>query len=206
MTIDNYLEILFSKVKNIGLKSIEGHGEFCSINCEKMLNNLLNLGFFSEDKSLLTSSVELLKIAGNLHDIGNFIPKEKEHNKLGAKFILKNKIQNLSERENRIVANIVRYHRGKAPSENHKMFSVLDEEAKKIVIVFSSILRVVDALDFNHKELCKSWTLRDDSFRKTLTIVTDYNMCEILDFDIKFNKKKKHLEKLIDRKLDVKCF
>src|SRR5262249_32196279 len=68
-----------------------------------------------------------------------------------------------------IVANLARYHRKAHPTAKHPTFSQLSTFQQDVVRKLSAILRIADALDYDHQSRIKdiSCKLRRD---KTLTI------------------------------------
>jgi exopolyphosphatase/guanosine-5'-triphosphate,3'-diphosphate pyrophosphatase len=141
-----------------------------------------------------------------LHDIGTFLKSDKPHNKRGAKIILENKIDGLDNNQNLIVANIVRFHRGSAPKKDkQKIFSELDKESRRIVKIFSSIVRIADALDWGHLSFCENIHLTYDNCREALTMSVNSNIILNVGFNEVFEKKKKLFEKIFEAKLSIKA-
>ena len=105
------------------------------------INNIINL-FDEEDR-------ELLQCGALLHDIG-YSFADKSHNKAGRDFILNNNIIDFSLSQNIIIANIIRYHRGKLPKSTHSLFINLDEGCQRKTAILSGICRLADGLDSNH--------------------------------------------------------
>ena len=199
----NYIEKYFKKEKD--LEKFYSHGLYCEKISKEIFKTLLGFDFFSEEEKHKYKNYEkLLFLASILHDIGIFVPGEKPHNKRGAKFILENEIQGLTEEENLIVANLVRFHRGKSPKNKNKMFGMLDEKLKSTVKLYAGILRVSDALDYNHYEICENISLSDDNKNKILYITLDLDMNNNVGFKLVFKKKSKLLRKILDRKIVLK--
>jgi len=67
---------------------------------------------------------EWLQAAALLHDIGWSQPG-KGHHKNSMKLILRENLDSWTEDEQRIIANIARYHRKSEPKESHKNFADL---------------------------------------------------------------------------------
>src|ERR1041385_5418607 len=91
----------------------------------------------------------LLEIAALLHDIGHFINAE-DHDKHGYYLLTANHLIGLTQREQNIVANLVRYHRRQFPSTEDENFKALPQKDRLIVIKLSALLRLADALDISH--------------------------------------------------------
>ena len=72
---------------------------------------------FSKILSFAPGSANYLSHAAKLHDIGYCIEK-KSHHKHAMKIIVNEGIENFSDEQNLVVANIARYHRGSLPDEN----------------------------------------------------------------------------------------
>jgi len=99
---------------------------------------------------------ELLAHAARLHDIGLSIA-EKDHHKHGASLILDVCLGGFRRKEAELVAQIVRFHRGKAPSqEKHESYAQLAPWHRTLVEKLASILRTADALDRGHRQAVQS--------------------------------------------------
>lgn len=92
---------------------------------------------------------DLLCCAGLLHDIG-YAEGYWGHHKTAYRLILKAEFPGLTEREQRIVANVARYHRGAKPKIAHKGFAALEADDQEIVTILGAILRLADGLDRSH--------------------------------------------------------
>ena len=114
----------------------------------KALHNL-------DDENLL-----LLEIGALLHDIGHFI-NTTDHEKHGAYLLRATPLIGLSQREQNIVANLVRYHRKQLPSMNDEDFKSLPQKDRLIVTKLSVLLRLADSLDISHMENVNDVTLKD---------------------------------------------
>ncbi|HEY4491076.1 MAG TPA: HD domain-containing protein, partial [Acidobacteriota bacterium] len=106
-------------------------------NRSKPLHNL-------DDSNLL-----LLEIGALLHDIGHFI-NTVDHDKHGYYLLSANRLIGLSQREQNIVANLVRYHRKQSPSTEDENFKSLPQKDRLIVIKLSALLRLADSMDISH--------------------------------------------------------
>lgn len=94
---------------------------------------------------------DLLYCAGLLHDIG-YVEGYWGHHKTAYKLILKAHLPGLTDREQRIVANVARYHRGARPKKSHKGFAALDAGDREIVTMLGALLRLADGLDRSHSD------------------------------------------------------
>jgi exopolyphosphatase/guanosine-5'-triphosphate,3'-diphosphate pyrophosphatase len=102
----------------------------------------------------------LLEIGALLHDIGHFI-NSADHEKHGAYLLSANPLIGLSQREQNIVANLVRYHRRQSPSTNDENFKSLPQKDRLIVTKLSVLLRLADSLDISHMENVNDVTLKE---------------------------------------------
>jgi exopolyphosphatase/guanosine-5'-triphosphate,3'-diphosphate pyrophosphatase len=91
----------------------------------------------------------ILEVAGIVHDIGNFI-RATGHHKHGQYIVENSEIFGLSRSDIRILANVVRYHRGGNPNSAHTSYVSLRREQRMLVLKIAALLRVADALDRGH--------------------------------------------------------
>jgi exopolyphosphatase/guanosine-5'-triphosphate,3'-diphosphate pyrophosphatase len=102
---------------------------------------------------------DLLYCAGLLHDIG-YVEGYWGHHKTAYKLIMGADLPGLTEREQRIVANVARYHRGARPKKSHKGFAALDPDDQETATMLSSILRLADGLDRSHTDAVRGLEAR----------------------------------------------
>jgi exopolyphosphatase/guanosine-5'-triphosphate,3'-diphosphate pyrophosphatase len=106
------------------------------------------------------SERELLDHAARLHDIG-FAIAEKDHHKHGAYMILHGDLVGFWPEELALLAQVVRYHRGKDPdSRKHEAFAALEPWHRTVVLKLAAILRLADALDRRREQRIKAVRLR----------------------------------------------
>jgi exopolyphosphatase/guanosine-5'-triphosphate,3'-diphosphate pyrophosphatase len=67
----------------------------------------------------------------------------------------------LSEREQDIVANLVRYHRGKTLSTDEDSFKSLPPKDRLTVLKLSALLRLADSMDVSHTGRIPKVTLKE---------------------------------------------
>lgn len=91
----------------------------------------------------------LLEVAALLHDIGHFISAV-DHHKHGYYILNANSLIGLNERQQQIVANIVRYHRKFAPAAQDENLNRLPAKDRLIVTKLSALMRLADGLDVSH--------------------------------------------------------
>lgn len=104
-------------------------------------------------------NVLLLEIAALLHDIGHFI-NTVDHDKHGYYLLSVNHLIGFTQREQDIVANLVRYHRKQSPSVEDENFKSLPQQDRLVVIKLSTLLRLADSLDINHTGKVKDVDLK----------------------------------------------
>jgi exopolyphosphatase/guanosine-5'-triphosphate,3'-diphosphate pyrophosphatase len=106
------------------------------------------------------SNLLLLEIGALLHDIGHFI-NTVDHDQHGYYLLSTNRLIGLSQREQNIVANLVRCHRKGAPSTDDENFKSLPQKDRLIVIKLSALLSLADSLDISHMENVTDVTLKE---------------------------------------------
>lgn len=155
------------------------------------LNAVLKL-FNDNDK-------KLLYCGSLLHDIG-YSFNNKTHNKDGRDFILQNNIVDFSLQENIIIANIIRYHRGKLPKSTHSLFMNLDKNSQTKTAILSGICRLCDGLDANHLGAVKDIDFYCDNDKFYLKVISDNpNIKKIIDA----KDKKDLLELYLNKKIKI---
>jgi exopolyphosphatase/guanosine-5'-triphosphate,3'-diphosphate pyrophosphatase len=110
--------------------------------------------------NLEDGNLHLLEIAALLHDIGHFI-NSADHDRHGFYLLNAQPLIGLRQREQNIVANLVRYHRKQPPSASDENFKSLPQKDRIIVIKLSALLRLADALDIGHMENVTDVTLKN---------------------------------------------
>ncbi len=84
-----------------------------------------------------------------------------DHEKHGAYLLNASPLIGLNQREQNIVANLVRYHRKQLPSTNDENFKSLPQKDRLIVTKLSVLLRLADSLDISHMENVNDVTLKE---------------------------------------------
>lgn len=112
----------------------------------------------------------LLTRAALLHDTGMLV-EQRRHHKHSYRLIKETPLPDFTEAERHEIACIARYHRRALPSPSHAEYATLNREERKHVLALSALMRIADALDYNHdgrvlhlrsqKALCdqETWTL-----------------------------------------------
>jgi exopolyphosphatase/guanosine-5'-triphosphate,3'-diphosphate pyrophosphatase len=127
------------------------------------LTSTLATRLFDQSKSLHDLEDDtrlLLEVGALLHDIGHFI-NSLDHDKHGYYLLSANHLIGLSQREQNIVANLVRYHRKQFPSIEEESFKSLPQKDRLIVIKLSVLLGLADLLDISHTENITDVTLHE---------------------------------------------
>jgi len=100
----------------------------------------------------------LLETASLLHDIGHFISAV-DHEKHALYLLKANRLIGLSECEQNVVANVVRYHRKQSPNTEDENFRLLLQKDRLVVIKLVALLRLADSMDISHTQLVDDVTL-----------------------------------------------
>ncbi|MBB1080388.1 exopolyphosphatase [Limosilactobacillus sp. STM2_1] len=88
----------------------------------------------------------LLEIASRIDDIGNFI-NQRGHYRHSAYIMEATPLIGLSDKDNRIIAEVARYHSAESPDISQAHYRHLDDDIQMPVAKLAAILRLVDALD-----------------------------------------------------------
>jgi len=91
----------------------------------------------------------LLERAAFLHNTGMTV-EARQHHKHSFRLIKAASLPDFTDEERHEIACIARYHRRALPSLDHQEYAVLSSSARKRVSMLSALLRVADALDYNH--------------------------------------------------------
>lgn len=94
-------------------------------------------------------SLRLLERAAFLHNTGMMIDARRHH-KHSFRLIKQTHLPDFNDEERHEIACIARYHRRALPSMSHEEYAALDHSARKRVSQLAALLRVADALDYNH--------------------------------------------------------
>lgn len=150
------------------------------------LTSKLAARLFEQTKALHNlddSNLLLLEIGALLHDVGHFI-NAVDHDKHGYYLLNAQSLIGLSQREQSIVANLVRYHRKHSPSTDDDNFKTLPQKDRLIVIKLSALLRLADSLDISHtgsvtdvslKEIGSVWKLKLSGKKDQLLVNWAFN-------------------------------
>jgi exopolyphosphatase/guanosine-5'-triphosphate,3'-diphosphate pyrophosphatase len=111
----------------------------------------------------------VLEVAALLHDIGYFV-NAIDHDRHGHYLLVNSFLFGLSERQQAVVANIVRYHRKTAPTLEHGHFKALPPRDRLLVNKLCALLRLADGIDTGHAGRVRRVGLQGARSRWTLTI------------------------------------
>jgi exopolyphosphatase/guanosine-5'-triphosphate,3'-diphosphate pyrophosphatase len=166
------------------------------------LTSSLAARLFDQSKPLHNlddSNLLLLEIGALLHDIGHFI-NTVDHHKHGYYLLSVNRLIGLSQREQNIVANLVRYHRNQSPSTDDENFKTLPQKDRLIVIKLCALLRLADSLDISHTGNVTDVTLRetDSGWRMKISGKND-----LMLVNWAFDKRKSHFRKVFGVNLEM---
>jgi exopolyphosphatase/pppGpp-phosphohydrolase len=98
---------------------------------------------------LHSRDLHLLERAAFLHNTGMTVDTRRHH-KHSFRLIKETALPDFTDKERHEIACIARYHRRALPSKEHEEFAALTPAGRKRVSKLSALLRVADALDFNH--------------------------------------------------------
>ncbi|HSK89367.1 MAG TPA: Ppx/GppA phosphatase family protein, partial [Anaerolineales bacterium] len=141
----------------------------------------------------------LLEVGALLHDIGHFI-NTLDHDKHGHYLLSVNRLVGLSQREQNVVANLVRYHRRQSPSSEDENFKSLPQKDRLIVIKLAALLRLADSLDISHMENVTDVTLKEtkSGWRMKISGRKDQMLVNWA-----FNKRKSHFREVFGVSLEM---
>ncbi len=112
----------------------------------------------------------MLQRAAFLHNTGMLI-ETRRHHKHSFRLIKETPLPGFTDEERYEIACIARYHRRALPSKHHQEFEALSPSGRERVSRLAALLRIADALDYNHDgrvlgllprpELCntKTWAV-----------------------------------------------
>lgn len=145
---------------------------------------------------------EWLSYACRLHDIG-FSISEKGHHKHGAYLVRNAALQGFWPQEAEILAQVVRYHRGRSPDpKKHEEFRRLAPWHRQVVEKLSAILRAADAMDRRRRQSVRRVTTRGKG--ESLILVLE-GLGELKTELESLKDKGRLLFKLLDRPVALKA-
>ena len=93
----------------------------------------------------------LVEIASKVDDIGNFISPQ-GHYRHSAYILEANPLIGLSDQDNRVIAEVSRYHSSESPDVDEHHYRNMDDEIQLPVAKLAAILRVADSLDDSRQQ------------------------------------------------------
>ncbi len=134
------------------------HGDEMHAECVRMIAVKIydtlrkDLGFSEHVRTLLET-------AAILHDIGGFIRYD-NHN-LHSSYIIRNsEIFGLSRKDNTIVAEIAKYHKGDSVPQDEESFLMLPRSDRMTILKLTAILRIADAMDRGHIQKFSDFSIK----------------------------------------------
>jgi len=111
----------------------------------------------------------VLEVAALLHDVGYFV-NAIDHDRHGHYLLRHSFLFGLSERQQAVVANIVRYHRKTTPTLEHEHFKSLQPQDRLLVNKLCALLRLADGIDTSHTGRVRHVTLSGAKSKWTLSL------------------------------------
>ncbi|HEY0757274.1 MAG TPA: HD domain-containing protein [Ktedonobacteraceae bacterium] len=167
---------------------------------ERLANNLFNAT--QSLHKLDEATRRLLSRAAFLHNAGMLVAARRHH-KHSYRLIKETPLPGFTDQERHEIACIARYHRRAMPSTLHEEFASLQPEARKRVSALASLVRIADALDFNHDgRVLHLFTLKEQCSKEVWTLALQMRRLADLDLELEHAYDKADLfEKVFRRKL-----
>ena len=169
---DGFLKQDFSRVilkssENIATRYIgdEGHRKITAKFAMHIFDQLRKLHRMGKRDRML------LEVASNIADIGNAISQH-EHYHHSSYIMEANPLIGLSDTENRIIAEVARYHSAEVPDVVQHHYSNLDPAIQMPVAKLVAILRLADALDDSHQQKVSRISI---SLRNEKVVITAFS-------------------------------
>ncbi|HEX9083031.1 MAG TPA: HD domain-containing protein, partial [Holophagaceae bacterium] len=141
-----------------------------------------------------------LAYAARLHDIGHSI-SERGHHKHGEYLVRNAALPGFWPEEIELLAQVVRYHRGKAPDPaKHEAFRALAPWHRTVVWKLSAILRAADALDRRRRQAIESIAVEVDDATLRVRVQAASEVEPEVDA---FLDKSALLASLLDRQVEI---
>ncbi len=141
-----------------------------------------------------------LEFAARLHDIGHSI-SERGHHKHGEYLVRNASLPGFWPEEVELLAQVVRYHRGKAPDPTrHEAFRALAPWHRERVRKLAAILRAADALDRRRRQAVNAISVELDE--ETLTVRLE-NSGDVEPEIEAFRERSGLLGTLLDRRIEI---
>ncbi|GCE17651.1 HD domain-containing protein [Dictyobacter kobayashii] len=147
-------------------------------------------------------ALRLLERAAFLHNTGMMV-EARRHHKHSYRLIKETPLPDFSDKQRHEIACIARYHRRALPSTDHEEYASLSSSARKRVSALSALLRIADALDYDHDgRVLKVAADSAHCTEKHWTLRLWVRPLADLDVELEHAQEKADLfEKIFDRKL-----
>jgi len=134
------------------------HGDEEHAECVRMIATRI-YDALEEEIALDDHARTLLETAAILHDIGAFI--HYDHHNIHSNYIIKNsEIFGLSRKDNTIVAEIAKYHKGTSVPQDEESFQMLPRSDRMTILKLTAILRIADAMDRGHIQKLSDFSIK----------------------------------------------
>jgi exopolyphosphatase / guanosine-5'-triphosphate,3'-diphosphate pyrophosphatase len=143
---------------------------------------------------------EWLEHAALLHDVGYAVDYERHH-KHGYYLITNAALDAFDPREIEVIAHVVRYHRGAAPSLRHATFAALRGWQRRTVEALAALLRLAEALDRSHARRVEEIYCAIRKKRIRVEVVSPWDVTLELDTA---RSRSDLFEQVFDRAVDVR--
>jgi exopolyphosphatase / guanosine-5'-triphosphate,3'-diphosphate pyrophosphatase len=111
----------------------------------------------------------LIEVAALVHEVGGFI-SNRSHHKHSMYLILNSDLFGLTHNDMTLIALVARYHRRAMPNPTHPEYNSLDRDSRVAVSKLAAILRVADALDRNHMQRIRDFSLTHELRRFVISV------------------------------------
>lgn len=146
----------------------------------------------------------LLLRAAFLHNTGMLI-EVRRHHKHSYRLIKETPLPDFTEKKRIEIACVARYHRRALPSLDHEEYAALNRSARKRVSTLAALVRIADALDFEHDGRVLHLFAQEDLCTKDIwTIALQVRPLAEMDVELEHAYAKADLfEKVFKRKLHL---
>ena len=143
---------------------------------------------------------EWLEHAALLHDIGYAVDYERHH-KHGYYLITNAALDAFDPREIEVIAHVVRYHRGAAPSARHASYAALRGWQRRTIEALAALLRLAEAFDRSHARRVEEIYCAIRRKRVRLEVVSPWDVALELDTA---RSRSDLFERVFDRQVEVR--
>jgi exopolyphosphatase / guanosine-5'-triphosphate,3'-diphosphate pyrophosphatase len=166
------------------------HGQHVARLARRIFNQTRDLHHLNEN------SAELLEHAAILHESGMHVSDRGYH--MHTYYLIRHAdLRGFTEEQLVIVANVARYHRKAAPSEDDQNLSELNDAQRDEVEKLSAILRIAEGLDRSHRQSVRDVAVRSNGRVRFLVRTRSEAGVEIASAA----KRAKYFSELFDKKV-----